>query len=63
MIYIYIILFIIIIIIYDYCLGNCMSSHWSGKLGISKSIHSQGCGKCPIPSSTRFIEYVRKEDF
>ena len=29
----------------DYCIGNCMSSHWSGKLGINKSIHSQGGGK------------------
>ena len=50
----------IYIYIEDYCIGNCMSSHWSGKWGISKSIRSQGGGKCPIPSSTRFIEYGRK---
>ena len=38
----------IYIYIDDYCIG------------ISKSIRSQGGGKCPIPSSTRFIEYGRK---
>ena len=57
LIYIYIYIYIYLD---DYCIGNCMSSHWSGKLGINKSIHSQGGGKWPIPSSTRFIEYGRK---